>query len=259
MSMAQIGQGNNIQNLITEKLRLTMPKVRVTQVIDGQTLIVNNTTTIHLPAIYIPWETHDDQGIYGKNAKDILEKEFMDKFVRIFQVRDQERGQFNALGHTEGYMVREDGLLAQSLLVSNGLAFAYPSQSHFDLADILFKDESTAREKKLGLWADEKNFQILDAETAKTSEMNRFAIIESVLQNVVSRDNVIYLNFERDWKTDTSIAMDSGLRRDFSKAGINVMQLNGQKIRARGWLRDYNGPYIEIFHPSQIEVIQLSE
>lgn len=256
MSMAQLGQAEDTQNVIKEKLRLTMPKARVTQVIDGQTLIVNNTTTIHLPAIYIPWEMHDNQGAYGKAAKDAFEKEFLDKFVRVFQVKDQDRGQFNALGHTEGYVMREDGVLAQSTLVANGLAFAYPSQSHFDLADILYKDELVARASKLGLWADDKNFQILDAETAKTADMNRFAIIEGTLQNVVARNNVIYLNFERDWKTDTTIAMDNGLRREFSKAGINVMQLNGQKIRARGWLRDYNGPYMEVFHPSQIEIIE---
>ena len=256
MSMAQIGQANNDQDFIKEKLRLTMPKARVTQVIDGQTLIVNNTTTIHLPAIYIPWETHDNQGAYGKAAKDALEKQYLDKFVRVFQVRNQDRGQFNALGHTEGYVIDESGVIAQSLLVVNGLAFAYPSQSHFDLTDILYRDEFIAREKKLGLWANDKNFEILDAETAKTAEMNRFAIIEDVLQNVVSRNNVIYLNFEKDWKADATIAMDSGLRRDFSKSGINIMQMANQKIRARGWVRDYNGPYIEIFHPSQIEVIQ---
>jgi len=72
---------------------------------------------------------------------------------------------------------------------------------------------------------------------------------------VASRNNVIYLNFGDDWRTDFTVAASSQLRRDFSKAGINVMQLGGQKIRARGWVRDYNGAYLEVFHPSQIEVL----
>jgi hypothetical protein len=33
------------------------------------------------------------------------------------------------------------------------------------------------------------------------------------------------------------------------------MNLNDQKIRARGWIRNYNGAFMSVLDPSQIEVI----
>jgi micrococcal nuclease len=56
-----------------------------------------------------------------------------------------------------------------------------------------------------------------------------------------------------------TVAVNSSLRREFSKVGMNIMQLGGQTIRARGWVRQYNGPYMEIFHPSQIQVIEKND
>jgi micrococcal nuclease len=254
MSMAQIGQAFAGEDAIKDVLRLTTAKARVTQVIDGQTLVVNNTTTIHLPAIYIPWETPTSQGEYGKRAKEFLENEFLDKFVRIYQVRNIERALFNALGHKEAYLVRaDDWVWAQEELVKFGYAFAYPTQSHKDTVDELYKAEDFARREKIGFWAEDQ-WQILNEETAIGIE-DRFAIVEGVIEKIAVKNNVIYLNFGADWRNDMTVSMDSLLRRQFSKAGVNVTQLGGQKIRVRGWIRDYNGPYIEVLDPRQIEII----
>ena len=32
------------------------------------------------------------------------------------------------------------------------------------------------------------------------------------------------------------------------------MTLKGQKVRVRGWVESYNGPFIEAAHPNQIEI-----
>ena len=253
MSMAQIGHAESIDDDLRQKLLLTTPKARVTNIIDGQTFVINNTKTIHLPAIYIPWETPQSQGQYGAKAKKFLESTINEKFVRIYQVRNNERALQNALGHQEGY-VTIDGQLLQSLLLEKGLAFAYPTQSHFIIADMLYKAEAKAQDDKLGFWTDDR-WHVLTPDTAEGVE-NGFAIIEGTVKKVASRNNVIYLNFGDHWKDDMTVAAASDLRRDFSKAGISIMQLAGQKIRARGWIREYNGPFIEIFHPSQIEVLE---
>ncbi len=250
--MAQIGHAQSVDDELRQKLQLTMPKARVTQVIDGQTFVVNNTKTIHLPAIYIPWENPQSQGEYGARAKKFLEDVILEKFVRIYQVRNNERGLFNALGHNEGYVTVE-GQFVQLMMVEAGLAFAYPSQSHNDLADMIYGAEVKARDSKVGFWADE-TWAIKTPDTVAEVE-NRFVIVEGTVKKVASRNNVIYLNFGDDWRDDFTVAASSQIRRDFSKAGINVMQLASQKIRARGWVREYNGAYLEVFHPSQVEVI----
>jgi len=255
MSMAAIGQASELDTVLKQKFRLTMPKTRVTQVVDGQTLIVNNTTTLNLPAVYIPWEFDTQQGKYGKRAKDFLEKHLNDKFIRVYQSRNKDRGQHNALGHSSSYVVRaDDDFFVQVEMIKQGLAFAYPTQTHFEIADMLYEAEAVARSERKGFWADEQ-WQIMNEDKAMNAD-NRFAIIEGTVKKVAARNNIIYLNFGDNWRDDMTIAVNSVLRRKFSKAGMNIMQLSGKTLRARGWIRQYNGPYLQVFHPSQIEVIE---
>lgn len=255
--MAFIGQAyaqTKTDDRLKESLRLTMPKARVTQVIDGQTLVVNNTTTISLPMLYIPWDSPQEPGEGMKRAKDFLGEELKDRFVRIYQIRDQKRGQENNMGHVQGFIVRDDGVWIQEAMALKGLAFVYPTQDHFEFADDLYKVEAEARDNKTGFWEDPK-WAVVSDEEAKTLE-DRFAIVEGKVEKVATRNNTIYLNFDRDWRDDFTIAIESFRRRDFAKAGANPMQWSGETVRVRGWIRDYNGPFIEIFHPSQIEVIE---
>jgi micrococcal nuclease len=251
-------QASELDAQLKEKFRLTKPKARVTQVIDGQTLVINNTETLHLPAIYIPWEFDRDPGEYGKRAKDFVDENFNDKFIRVYQSRNKDRGLLNALGHSAGYITRaDDSFFAQVEMVRAGIAFAYPTQTHFEIADMLYEAENEARTEKRGFWADD-TWQIMDEVTAMDTD-NRFAIIEGKVKKVASRNNIIYLNFGDNWRDDMTVAVNSSLRREFSKVGMNIMQLGGQTIRARGWVRQYNGPYMEIFHPSQIQVIEKND
>lgn len=256
MSMAEKGHAqNNVRDGLRDIMRQTKPRVTVTQVINGNTIVVNNNETIHLPAIYIPLDPKDVAGEAMLAAKNYLEEKILDKFVSIYQVRDQVRGQTNALGHTEGYIVTEDGqTLIQAEMVRQGLAFAYPTQSHFEIAPRLYKAEQEARDNKVGLWGEDKWAVLTDRE-AKTAPMDQFAIVEGEIVKVASRNNIIYLNFERDWREDFTIAVDSSIRRDFAKYGHNIMQLGNTPVRVRGWMRNYNGPFIEIFHPSQLEIL----
>ena len=254
MSMAQMGQAQSIEETMKADFRLTMPQMRVTQIIDGQTFMVNRDKIIHIPAIYIPWETQQSQGKYALQAKEFLEETILNNVIRIYQVRQNERALFNALGHHEGYPITEDGVLLQIAMVENGLAFAYPSQSHYHLAERLYEAEAEARDNKVGLWAEDQ-WQVYNPQSIKGIE-NRFVVVEGQIEKVASRNNIIYLNFEQDWRTDFTVAFDSLLRREFSRAVIDVMNLAGAKIRVRGWVRDYNGPFIEIFHPSQIEILE---
>ena len=254
LTVAEKGQASTIKDELKQTMRLSKPKVKVTQVITGDTFIINNNETIHLPAIYIPVSDPREAGKSMQTAKKLLEELILNRYVNIYQVRNQNRGQYNALGHMEGYVVREDGLFIQAEMVAQGIAFAYPTQSHFDMAEKLYQSEMTARENNLGLWA-EKEWAILDENQAKNAQMDKFKIVEGVIERVISRNNIIYMNFDRDWRDDFTISADSQLRREFSKHNINLMQLDGQLVRVRGWMREYNGPYIEIFHPSQLELI----
>lgn len=253
VSMAFIGQKTASAQTLKDAMRLTMAKVRVTQIIDGQTIVVNNTTTIHLPMIYIPWDSPQDPGLGMKRAKDYLEKSLKDRFVRVYQVRDQKRGQVNSMGHVQGFVERDDNLWIQKDLVEKGLAFVYPTSDHFENVSVLYEAEDLARADKAGFWSDPKWAVVADSEASTLKD--RFAIVEGKIEKVVTRNNTIYFNFERDWKTDFTFAVESSKRRDFARAGANPMQWAGKTVRVRGWIREYNGPFIEVFHPSQVQLV----
>ena len=68
--------------------------------------------------------------------------------------------------------------------------------------------------------------------------------------------NNIYLNFGDNWKTDFTIGIAPKVRKKLSKQGISPLEWTHKKIRVRGWIRSYNGPYIELTHAEQIEIIE---
>ena len=62
-------------------------------------------------------------------------------------------------------------------------------------------------------------------------------------------------NFGADWREDFTLSLESKVRRLFVDEGFDLESLEGRTVRARGWIKTYNGPMIEITHPEQIEVL----
>jgi hypothetical protein len=114
--------------------------------------------------------------------------------------------------------------------------------------------EASARTAGLGLWQNPQ-FAVRDA-ARTTTKLSGFQLVEGVVQAVgVGRDRV-YLNFGSDWRSDFTLMI---LRRDASKfpgrlAGLR--KLEGQRVRARGWVFHMNGPAIRADHPAMIEVLK---
>jgi hypothetical protein len=43
-------------------------------------------------------------------------------------------------------------------------------------------------------------------------------------------------------------------RRDFAAAGVDLKDLEGRRLRVRGWVELRNGPLIQASAPEQIEI-----
>ena len=67
------------------------------------------------------------------------------------------------------------------------------------------------------------------------------------------RRNKLYLNFGNNWRDDFTVSVSALNLRKFTKRKIDLKKWNGKKIRVRGWLRSYNGPFMEINHPERFE------
>lgn len=139
----------------------------------------------------------------------------------------------------------------QESLLENGLGFAYFTESSENVS-ALFAAEKRGRDSKSGIW---KSFDINNSnEISKDYKeiLNKFIILSGVVNNIYSTKKDTYINFGADWKTDFSAQIENKIlkqHKDFS-----VEKLKGKKISVRGWLEDYNGPLMKIYHPANIEV-----
>jgi micrococcal nuclease len=223
--------------------------IKIQKPVDATTLLSDDGTIYSLTGLDIP-----DDGTTAPLALKRLNELASGKSCTLYQTRNDKKGRLNRMNQTLGHLTcGKDENWLQGTLLSEGLARVRTTPENNQLASMMLILESTARSKKLGLWALPANLP-LNPTTAAT-HINSFQLVEGKIYSAAQTKDAIFLNFTPDWKTDFSIGIPSKLRRDFSKLHIDPLALKGQTIRVRGWMRDYNGPYIELDHAEQLELI----
>ena len=123
-------------------------------------------------------------------------------------------------------------------------------------ADTLLTTERAARARRHGRWAD-PNFAPLQAENLVRlqAERGHFTLGEGKVLSVSESGATIYVNFGRRWTQDFTVTILRRLGRSFVAVGIEPKQLEGRRIRVRGWIEQRGGPIIAAEAPEQIEFI----
>lgn len=232
------------------------PPRRIARVIDQLRLQAEDHSIIALSGVDIPVDNGGEPGEEALAAKDFLEKLFANPAehdVILYQTATKtgrpDQGRINRLGQDLAQIVRKEGhVWVQGALIANGLARARPTPTNPELAAEMYALEDDARAKKRGLWADDSPHRLYRADE-DLGTLNRFAVVEGVVHKVSTVNNVTYLNFGHDWKTDFTIGIPAATRQIMARQGMDVFRLQGQRLRVRGWVRAYNGPYIELEHP----------
>jgi endonuclease YncB( thermonuclease family) len=144
----------------------------------------------------------------------------------------------------------------QQALLEQGEALVSARIGDKACADALLATERGARAAKRGLWAD-PNFAPLSSENLPALEAarGRFALVEGKVLSVRESGATIYMNFGRRWTRDFTVTVLKRQQRSFAAAGLDVKQLEGRRIRVRGWVERRGGPIIEAAAPEQIELI----
>lgn len=221
---------------------------RVAQIIDGLTILMKDGKIVRLSSLDIPADENISLG-----AKTLLEKELpAGTEVLLYQTRKADVGRVNRMNHHLAHMVRKsDQLWVNGLLLKSGLARAMPTDSNADRTAEMLAAETDARTLSAGLW---KTFPVLTADTAE-SGIGGFHVVEGTVKNAASVKNNLYVNFGGDWKKDFTVMIPPAVRKSLLRQNINPMDMTGQKIRVRGDIRSYNGPFIELQNAHQIEVM----
>lgn len=116
--------------------------------------------------------------------------------------------------------------------------------------------DPAARAVGRGLWAD-PNFAPLQAENLSRlqAERGHFALVEGKVLSVRESGATIYVNFGRRWTRDFTVTILRRQQRAFAAAGFEPKQLQGRRIRVRGWIERRGGPIIQAEVPEQIEFV----
>lgn len=232
-----------------------MNQSEVIDVVGAQTLLMRDGSIIELSGIDVPDRYGDEISPLAVTARDILNDLMSNKKVTVYQTKDKDSGRSNRMGHSLAHVERIDnGAWAQGTLLALGLARVKTQPSNAHMATEMLEIEAKARLEGIGIWGDDR-YAVLSSDNAEAG-LQSFAIVEGEIESVALKKNRIYINFGRDWKKDFTVSIAPQDKRAFSKAKLDPLGWGGQVIRARGAIREYNGPYMEISHPAAIEFIE---
>jgi hypothetical protein len=234
----------------------------VKDIIDPLVMQLEDGRIVQLAGLDIPDFSRQGAGDIAFEAKTLMKKIFEGKKVTLYQSTDPKM-RLNRMEHELVHLaLSEENTWAQGVLLSEGLARVRTTVETVALSDEMYDLEDKARQApppapgeppSRNLWL-HPIYNILTPETALRAP-HFFQVVEGKILKVAVVKNVIYLNFGKNWRTDFSIGIKPDARRLFSKMNQKPQEWIGKTVRVRGWLENYNGPYIDIDHPQRIELI----
>lgn len=228
----------------------------VDKVIDPQTILLTDGKIIRLENIYFPDYSAYQPGELSSITLKVLNDILPNKKIQIYTIPSRIRkSPENRMGHIQGQIyVAGDDVWIQQLLVSLGLAISYPDEYSSEYMTGLLTGEQQARQESLGLWSNENRYKIQKAKELNTLSQSdadkygltqQYHLVEGTITSSTLKKNIVYLNFGENWRSDFTVLLNSDIRKKLEKRGINPQNLQGRKMRIRGWIDWYNGVYIE--------------
>ncbi|MFK7840605.1 MAG: thermonuclease family protein [Bdellovibrionales bacterium] len=228
---------------------------RVQDVVSPVELLMEDGSIIRLVGIDIPTLNYDNPSALAVTARDIMRDLLSGQRVEVYQTRDRNVGLINRMEHRLAHVkLVKDEIWAQGVLLKLGLARVKTTPYNDHMVPEMLVLEEKAREELLGIWEDDA-YQVYDAQNAEGT-IGQYAVVQGRVESVALKKNRIYINFGKNWKSDFTVSIAPEDKRAFSKAKLDPLNWGGQILRARGNIRDYNGPYMEISHPAAIEIIK---
>jgi endonuclease YncB( thermonuclease family) len=210
---------------------------------DGRTLLLTDGRELRLAAIEA-----------GEASRATLDALAAGKALRLEKLGPEtdRYGRVVAIAYTG-----DDRESLQQAMLAQGQARVAARVGDEACAELLLKAERAARAASLGLWADPNFAPLPTHDVARiTAVRGHFALIEGKVLSVRESSGTIYVNFGRRWTEAFAVTIPKRHRRDFAAAGIDPKELEGRRIRVRGWVEQRRGPMMEALAPEQIEVVR---
>lgn len=222
----------------------------VIRVVDGDTVMLDTGAEVRLTGIQAPKLPLGRAGFrpwpLAAEAKAAMEQMSLRRRVRLeYPGRRHDRW-----GRLLAHVHAGDTWLQREMLLK-GLARVYTFPDNRAQAADLYAAERTARAKRRGIWALDW-YRLLTAEEAG-SRIGTFQIVEGAPKKVAIVRGRAYLNYGADWKTDFTVSIAPRHLKLFRASGVDILSMQNQRLRVRGWIVRRNGAMIAVTHPEQIE------
>lgn len=223
---------------------------RIAAVPDGRTLRTSDGADIILPHILPPGpdrhEPMEDLTPVRLAARALADLA-LGREVRVdLAVPGQDRH-----GRWRGSVVVDGRDVAvETVLMGMARVFPEPGATPAEVAPLLAA-ERAARDGAAGFWGPgfwgDGYFAVHDA-AAYGGGMDRFEIVAGAARRQSRIGDRLHLEFGDDWRDDFT----AGLSRRAQRA-VEVEDFEGRALTLRGWVRHWNGPFMEIEEAVQIE------
>lgn len=232
------------------------------EIVDGDTLIVDppfgDSGEVRLVGIQAPKLPLGRKGFetwpLAPEAKEALAEIALGKKLALSfgGVRRDRYGRW--LAHLHVIENDQPGPWVQGEMLRRGLARVYSFPDNRAFVEEMLNLERDARAAGQGIWA-LPYYAIRGTDPGVLRSLrNSFQVIEGRVADAAQVKGWTYLNFGADWRTDFTVAIKYRDLKAFDGI-LEPLTLKGQAIRVRGWLKEKNGPVIEVTHPEQIEVL----
>ena len=230
---------------------------RVSSIVDGDTLFVDESLKVRLSAIQAPKLPLGRPGFkewpLANEAKAALTGLAYGKSVELHYGGETRDRYDRALAQV--FMPDLSGIWLQEEMVRLGWARVYTWPDTWQDAPRLYRAEREARANKRGIWS-HPFYEIRTPDPNNLAQdVDSFQIVEGIITSAADVRGRIYLNFGADYRTDFTIAIAKRDRKRFKQSKIDPMSLEGARVRVRGWIELQNGPVIWLDHPERLEIL----
>lgn len=219
-------------------------RATISEVVNAATLRFANGGAIRLAGIFVPSEA-------GDGAHAVLSAMAAGKEVAL----GNRSAKPDRYARVSAHVFAEGGRWLQGELLQRGLAMVLTLRDDRACAGALLAAEQVGRKAGAGIWAN-PDFAIGRAEDPSLlGRRNLYQIVEGRVLSVGKTQTTVYLDFGRNWGTDFTVTVSVPDAALFESEGLPPRDLEGRRVRVRGWLVEANGPMIRVDHPEQIEVL----
>ncbi|MEJ8570293.1 thermonuclease family protein [Microbaculum marinum] len=233
-------------------------RVRVSEVIDGDTIALEDGRIVRLVGILAPKAelsgASEEERRFAKAAQEALARAVRGSDLGLATSGGRHDRHGRLLAHA--FIAGDRHRWLQGLMIDQGLARAHAAVDNSRCVRVLLDREAVARAASRGLWAGPLG-QVRAAEAPEelAEEVGRYAIVEGRVISVGERPQRTYLNFGTYWSEDFTAFVDRRDVQRFTDEGFVLGDLEGRRVRVRGWVGEDRGPVIHMKRPEQLELV----